>query len=85
MKFIYLLGLILLSSCFENKRDCAYFKTGEFYSVVTINGRDYKSEFTRSNDLQVEKYADKIDSTKLRWILKIPIINQILPHVFVIT
>lgn len=68
MKIIYLIPLLLLTNCYESSRNCKDFKTGKFYSKVVINDKLFKSEFTRTKDLQIEVYNNKIDSSKLRWI-----------------
>lgn len=69
MKKLFALGIVfLLVSCFETQRQCSDFKTGKFHSEVTINGVLYKSEFTRTDNLQVEFYEGKTDSSHVRWI-----------------
>ena len=68
MKFLYILFLLSLFGCYETSRNCKDFKTGEFYSEVTIDGILYKSKFNRSESLQIENYNNKLDSSKLRWI-----------------
>ena len=62
------LSLLLFTSCYQRERNCKDFKTGEFYSEVTINDVLYKSKFKRDNKIQVEIYNNKIDSSSLRWI-----------------
>lgn len=59
---------LAFTSCYESERHCADYKTGKFYSEVQINNVLYKSTFERNNDLQVEFYDNKKDSSKLRWI-----------------
>jgi hypothetical protein len=69
MRFLYtFLLFILLTSCYQTTRNCKDYKTGTFYSEVTINDTLYKSEFTRTNDLQIETYNGHVDSSKVRWI-----------------
>lgn len=68
MKFICLLLLLSLSSCYETSRNCTDFKTGHFYSEVSIDGTLYKSKFNRTESLQIEVYNNKTDSAQLRWI-----------------
>ena len=68
MRILSFLLLFLLLSCYESERNCKDFKTGEFYSEVAINGDVFKSTFKRNKTLQVERYNNKIDSSKLRWI-----------------
>ncbi|WP_370476228.1 DNA topoisomerase IV [Tamlana flava] len=68
MRFLYLALFLLLFNCYESQRNCKDFKTGTFYSEVIIDDILYKSEFERSETLQVESYNGKIDSSQLRWI-----------------
>ena len=68
MKFLYLLLLFSFFSCYETARNCSDYKTGAYYSEVTINGELFKSTFNRSENLQIETYNNKIDSSQLRWI-----------------
>ncbi len=68
MRFLSLLLLLTLFSCYETTRDCKDYKTGKFYSEVYINDELFKSTFNRTKKLQIETYNNKIDSSKLRWI-----------------
>jgi len=68
MRVLCFLLVFSLFGCYETSRDCKAYKTGEFYSEVSINDVLYKSTFKRSEDLQIETYNKKIDSSKLRWI-----------------
>ena len=68
MRFLYLLPALFLFNCYESARECKDFKTGAFYSEVTINDVIYKSRFKRNETLQVEVYDSKTDSSQLRWI-----------------
>ena len=60
--------LLLFTGCYQVERHCEDFQTGTFYSEITIDGQVYRSEFTRTKDLQVETYNNKIDSSQVRWI-----------------
>ncbi len=68
MRFLFLLLFFSLMSCYETTRNCKDYKTGAFYSEVTINNELFVSKFKRTKELQVETYNNKIDSSKLRWI-----------------
>lgn len=63
-----LLILITLSGCYETERNCSDFQIGTFRSEIILNGKTFKSEFTRTKTLQVETYDNKIDSSNVRWI-----------------
>lgn len=68
MKFLYVLLFVSFFSCYETTRNCTDFKTGEFYSEVTIDGFLFTSTFKRTDTLQIEVYNHAVDSTQLRWI-----------------
>jgi hypothetical protein len=68
MKLRVILILLLATSCYQVERDCKDFQTGSFESIVTIDGKEYYSRFTRNKTLQVERFEDNIDSTSVRWI-----------------
>lgn len=68
MRFIHFIPILLLTSCYNTTRNCKDYKTGEFYSEVIINNELFKSEFKRTEDLQIEVYNTKTDSSQLRWI-----------------
>lgn len=55
-------------SCYDVKRDCESFKTGVFRSTITIDGKTYVSEFERSTNFQIERFAGQIDTASVRWI-----------------
>ncbi|WP_339916528.1 DNA topoisomerase IV [Yeosuana marina] len=67
-KLPIILLLLIVLSCYQTQRNCKDFKTGNFYSEVTIKGVLYKSTFTRTNKTQVEYYEGKTDSSRVRWI-----------------
>ena len=69
MKRIVIIFIVLTAmSCYQTERDCKQFKTGTFFSEITIDDVLYKSEFSRTNDLQIEVYNGKSDSAEVRWI-----------------
>ncbi len=69
MKYLYIVLLFLLiTSCYQVERNCTNFKIGTFKSTITINDIEYISSFTRTNNLQIETFENKIDSSNVRWI-----------------
>jgi hypothetical protein len=68
MKVFLLILMLSFFSCYTSERHCKDYKTGKFYSEVTIDGKVFKSTFSRTDDLQVETYDGKKDSTEVRWI-----------------
>lgn len=67
-KLVMLLFAVCLFGCYNTQRDCKDYKTGTFFSEVTIDGQTYTSTFTRTNNIQVETYDGKKDSSQVRWI-----------------
>ncbi|WP_248723003.1 DNA topoisomerase IV [Seonamhaeicola sp. ML3] len=68
MRFYYFIIPLLFLSCYNSERNCKSFKTGTFYSEVSIGEKLYTSKFTRTDALQVEIYNNKVDSSNVRWI-----------------
>lgn len=68
MKKLICILMLCFFSCYNSERHCKDFKTGDFYSEVTIDGKLYKSTFSRTDTLQVEIYNGKKDSSEVRWI-----------------
>ena len=62
-----LLLLTLLTSCYNQERNCTDFKTGKFTSETEIECKKYTSTFERNDSIQTESYEGKIDTFKVRW------------------
>lgn len=62
-----ILLLTLLTSCYNQERNCTDFKTGKFTSETEIEGKKYTSTFERNDSIQIESYEGKIDTFKIRW------------------
>lgn len=67
-KILQALLLLTVVGCYKTTRNCNDYRTGKFYSEVSIDGVLYKSTFTRTKDIQVEFYDGKTDSSHVRWI-----------------
>jgi len=67
-RIVIIFTTLLIVSCYQIERDCKQFKTGTFVSEVTMDGVLYKSEFSRTDDIQIETYNGKSDSAEVRWI-----------------
>ena len=68
MKIAYtLLLFVLLTSCYQQERDCKAFKTGTFTSETEIEGKKFTSSFVRNDSMQIETYEGKTDTFKVRW------------------
>lgn len=70
MKYSPLLILILFftTACYENTRDCKDFQEGTFIWEQESGGQLLKTEFTRTKDLQIERFETKVDTSRIEWI-----------------
>ncbi|GGB65435.1 hypothetical protein GCM10007424_01720 [Flavobacterium suaedae] len=71
MKIKLLLSLfcvILLSSCYNQERNCKDFKTGKFKFEHEINGKKQTTYFERNDSIEVETFEGKTDTSSIRWI-----------------
>lgn len=69
IKIYPLLALLLtFTSCYEPRRDCNAFKNGEFTFTSIINEKEVTSTFIRNNNLEIDFFEGKIDSSSVRWI-----------------
>jgi len=68
-KTIYLIILVFLTtSCYQPERNCADFKNGEFSFTSVVDDKELKTTFTRTNDLEIDYFDGKVDSSSVRWI-----------------
>ena len=65
---IALLLFTLLSSCYQQERNCDKFRTGTFEFETLLNGELVKTTFVRNDTLEIDYFNNKIDSSKIRWI-----------------
>ena len=59
---------ILLTSCYEPSRDCKKFKTGEFSFSTSVNGEEKTTNFVRNEDIEIDYFEGKSDTSSVRWI-----------------
>lgn len=67
-KYFFVLIPILMTSCYEQERNCNDFKTGKFQSEITIDDVKHTSTFERNDSIQIETYNGVIDTFEIRWI-----------------
>lgn len=65
---IALLLLVTQSSCYQQERDCAAFKTGKFKFEYDIDGEKNVTLFERNDSIEIEIYEGKTDTSSIRWI-----------------
>ena len=61
-------ALLLLTSCFQQERKCADFKTGKFRFEHEIDGAKKLTLFERTDSLEIETFEGKTDTSTVRWI-----------------
>ena len=60
----------LNSSCYEVQRNCSNFRYGTFKYERVIGDKLSTSFFVRNNDMEIEYYNNKIDTSKIKWVNK---------------
>lgn len=65
---VLFLFAISMSSCYQVERECVDFKNGSFEYSYIDNEKEIKGTIVRKNDLQIESYNKRIDSSSVRWI-----------------
>ena len=61
---------LLNSSCYEVQRNCSNFRYGTFKYERVIGDKLSTSFFVRNNDMEIEYYNNKIDTSKIKWVNK---------------
>ena len=65
----YLIVLFFIFSCQYPERDCLNFQTGTFeFESISSDGDTLKTKFTRTKDLEVGYFDNKIDSNSVKWV-----------------
>ncbi|MFP4846821.1 hypothetical protein [Winogradskyella sp. PE311] len=59
---------MLFFSCYEIERNCNDYKTGDFEFTYKVDGTEKIGKFTRTENLNIDYYEDKIDTSSIRWI-----------------
>jgi hypothetical protein len=67
-KATLLYSFIMLTSCYNQERNCKDFKTGKFEFVQEIDGVKKTSTFERTENIQIETFEGKTDTASIRWV-----------------
>ncbi|MEE9363755.1 MAG: DNA topoisomerase IV [Cellulophaga sp.] len=59
---------ILVTSCYQPERNCESFKYGTFSFTSTVNGKEETTSFIRKNNIEIDTYNGKTDTSSIRWI-----------------
>lgn len=68
MRFLLLLALLSLTSCYETTRNCDNYKTGTFRFDYVVDGEPKSGKFKRTEQFSINFYDGKIDSSEVKWI-----------------
>ena len=64
----YLVAItFLLTSCYNQERNCKDFKNGKFKSEIEVDGKKFVSTFERNDSIQIETFEGITDSYDIRW------------------
>lgn len=64
----YLLAITsLLTSCYNQERNCKDYKTGKFKSEIEVGGQKMVTTFDRNDSIQTEVFNGVSDTYSLRW------------------
>lgn len=66
--FSFLLLLLVTYSCYQPQRDCKTFKNGTFTFTSLIDGEEKTTTFIRKNDVEIDYFEKKADTSSIRWI-----------------
>ena len=65
----YFIVLFFIVSCQFPERDCLNFQTGTFeFESISSDGDTLKTKFTRTKDLELGYFDNKIDSNSVKWV-----------------
>lgn len=66
--YYILLSVVLLTSCYNQERNCKNYKVGKFSFEQEIEGKLETSIFERNDSIQIETFRGKTDSSSVRWV-----------------
>ncbi|MFA7444710.1 MAG: DNA topoisomerase IV [Flavobacteriaceae bacterium] len=67
-KLAFFLGLFLLTSCYNQERNCTDFRTGKFKFEYEMDGVTKTTYFQRFDSIEIENFEGKIDTSSVRWL-----------------
>ena len=63
-----ILIFFLFTSCSIPEKNCEKFKTGDYEFKTMIDGKEYVSNFKRSDSIEVESFQGTTDTSSVRWV-----------------
>ena len=67
-KILVVCAGFLLAGCYERERVCTDFKTGKFKFEYEIDGAKKVTLFERDENIEIETFEGKTDTSTVRWI-----------------
>ncbi len=67
-KYLLIILPLIITSCYNQERNCTDFKTGKFTSEITLNEETITSTFERNDSIQIENFEGVVDTFTVRWI-----------------
>jgi hypothetical protein len=67
-RILSLICIFSFLSCYQPERNCQDFKNGKFSFDYVVDSVAKTGVFTRQDDLSIEYYDGKVDSSTVRWI-----------------
>lgn len=67
-KLLLIIVACFIASCYSNERDCVSYRTGTFTWEQESGGKLFKTVFTRTENYQIEKFEQQIDTSRIEWI-----------------
>lgn len=65
--YFLLVTTFLLTSCYNQERNCKDFKTGKFRSEIVVDGKKLNTTFERNDSIQIETFNNITDTYNVRW------------------
>ncbi len=69
-KYLFFFLFCLNTSCYEVQRNCLDFRYGTFKYERVIGDKLSTSIFIRNNEMEIEYYNNKTDTSKIKWVNK---------------
>jgi hypothetical protein len=67
-KIVLLLPLLILFSCYNAEHNCKDFKNGKFKFEFEVNGVKKTTIFERKDNIEIETFEGKTDTSTVRWV-----------------
>jgi hypothetical protein len=66
--FLFVIILILFTSCYQTERNCKPFQTGTFSFYTVVDGDTLSSRFVRNDSIEIDYFFVTTDTANIRWV-----------------